>query len=75
MYNFLAIKVLSRYNNGSSKMIYGKEIFMNKFMKVLAASALVATALVGCGKSSTYAKVGLGVISTLMDKLTQHLLL
>ena len=40
---------------------------MNKFMQVLAASALVATALVGCGKSSTYAKVGLGVISTLSD--------
>ncbi|MDE6953354.1 MAG: hypothetical protein K2P09_06030 [Erysipelotrichales bacterium] len=34
---------------------------MNKFMKVLAASALVATALVGCGKSAKYAKVGFGI--------------
>lgn len=40
---------------------------MNKFMKVLAASALVATALVGCGKSAKYAKVGLGVNSTYAD--------
>lgn len=38
---------------------------MNKFMKVLAASALVATALVGCGKSSTYAKAGLGVVTSM----------
>ncbi|MEG0548543.1 MAG: hypothetical protein RR518_07050 [Coprobacillus sp.] len=47
---------------------------MNKFMKVLAASALVATALVGCGKKddtaggaatgAKFAKAGLGVVST-----------
>ena len=46
---------------------------MNKFMKVLAASALMATALVGCGKSGTtdaakYAKVGLGVVSSYSDE-------
>lgn len=51
---------------------------MNKLVKVLAASALVATALVGCGKkdaptnggdtAAKYAKVGLGVVSSLDDK-------
>lgn len=48
---------------------------MNKLIKVLAASALVATVLVGCGKkddagSSTaakYAKVGLGVVSSISE--------
>ena len=48
---------------------------MNKLLKVLAASALVATALVGCGKkdeggattAAKYAKAGLGVVSTYSD--------
>lgn len=47
---------------------------MNKLVKVLAASALVATALVGCGKKdeggaaadgAKYAKVGLGVVTSM----------
>jgi len=37
-------------------------------MKVLAASALVATALVGCGKSAKYAKVGFGMVVTPGDQ-------
>lgn len=47
---------------------------MNKLLKVLAASALVATVLVGCGKkgetggdattAAKYAKAGLGVVSS-----------
>lgn len=49
---------------------------MNKLVKVLAASALVATVLVGCGKkdeaggdtAAKYAKAGLGVVSSLDDK-------
>lgn len=41
---------------------------MNKLMKVLAASALVVTALAGCGSSAKYSKVGLGVVSTLSDE-------
>ena len=51
---------------------------MNKLVKVLAASALVATALVGCGKkdgatggettAAKYAKVGLGVVSSINDE-------
>ncbi len=51
---------------------------MNKLVKVLAASALVATALVGCGKKdggdtpatneAKFAKAGLGVVSTLNDE-------
>lgn len=54
---------------------------MNKFMKVLAASALVATALVGCGKkdegtsgaatAAKFAKAGLGVSSTFDEKTGQ----
>ena len=49
---------------------------MNKLVKVLAASALVATVLVGCGKkdeagggdtAAKYAKAGLGVVSSLDD--------
>ena len=50
---------------------------MNKFLKVLAASALVATVLVGCGKKgedtgaaaegAKYAKAGLGVVSSYSD--------
>ena len=44
---------------------------MNKFIKVLAASSLIATALVGCGGESksaaAYTKVGLGIVSTLSD--------
>lgn len=35
---------------------------MNKFMKVLAASALVATVLTGCGSKAKYAKVGFGMV-------------
>ena len=35
---------------------------MNKFMKVLAASALVATALTGCGSKAKYAKVGFAMV-------------
>ncbi len=48
---------------------------MNKMLKVLAASALVATALVGCGKTETpdtaakYAKVGLGVVSSVKNEV------
>ena len=38
---------------------------MNKFMKVLAASALVATALTGCGSKAKYAKVGFGMVTTI----------
>ena len=50
---------------------------MNKLVKVLAASALVATALVGCGKkdeptggntAAKYAKVGLGIVSNINDE-------
>lgn len=43
---------------------------MNKFMKVLAASALIATTLVGCGgkDNAKYAKVGLGVITSPVDE-------
>ncbi|WP_028044135.1 hypothetical protein [Candidatus Stoquefichus massiliensis] len=50
---------------------------MNKLVKVLAASALVATVLVGCGKkdetgggdtAAKYAKVGLGVVSSFSDE-------
>ena len=50
---------------------------MNKLVKVLAASALVATVLVGCGKkddtaggstAAKYAKVGLGIVSSLNDE-------
>lgn len=41
---------------------------MNKLMKILAASALVATTLVGCsGSSAKYAKMGLGVVSSVSD--------
>ena len=50
---------------------------MNKLLKVLAASALVATVLVGCGKKgedtgaaaegAKYAKAGLGVVSSYSD--------
>ena len=49
---------------------------MNKLIKVLAASALVATVLVGCGKKDAgttttegakYAKAGLGVVSSYSD--------
>ena len=50
---------------------------MNKLLKVLAASALVATVLVGCGKKgestggaaegAKYAKAGLGVVSTVSE--------
>lgn len=55
----------------------GKEIFMNKLVKILAASALVATVLVGCGKKgetatggsdgAAYAKAGLGIVSSVSD--------
>lgn len=38
---------------------------MNKFMKVLAASALVATALTGCGSKAKFAKAGLGVVTSM----------
>lgn len=50
---------------------------MNKLVKVLAASALVATVLVGCGKkddtaggstAAKYAKVGLGIVSSLNEE-------
>lgn len=42
---------------------------MNKLLKVLAASALVATTLVGCGgKSSPIAKAGLGVVTSEVAK-------
>lgn len=67
MFKYLDIKVLSRYNNYSSKRSMGRRIFMNKLMKVLAASALVATALVGCGSKANYTKVGLGVVSSYTD--------
>ena len=36
---------------------------MNKMLKVLVVCTLCATALVGCGKSSKFAKAGLGVVS------------
>ena len=41
---------------------------MNKFMKVLAASALVATALTGCGSKAKYAKVGFGMVTTISQE-------
>lgn len=49
---------------------------MNKLLKVLAASALVATALVGCGNkddggattAAKIAKAGLGIVSSLSDE-------
>ncbi len=51
---------------------------MNKLLKVVAASALIATALVGCGgekepasggaTAAKYAKVGLGIVSTLNEE-------
>ena len=50
---------------------------MNKLLKVLAASALVATVLVGCGKKNEtttsgeegakYAKAGFGMVTTISD--------
>ena len=41
---------------------------MNKLLKVLAASALVATTLVGCGGKSPIAKAGLGVVTSEVAK-------